>query len=100
MNKSTTTNFVVKITYPTVKQFRTSTVQYVMEGTLAETEDLAYARQFISVKNAKSAIAARLKYNRCDSYPPGTKFEVIKIETTVTELNVEHIQTIQKEEEN
>ena len=49
MNKSTTTNYIVKITYPTVKQFRTSQVQYVMDGTLAETENLAYARQFISV---------------------------------------------------
>lgn len=99
MNKSTTTNFVVKITYPAVKQFRTSIVQYVMEGTIAEIEDLAYARQFISVKNAKSAIAARLKYRSYD-YPPGTKFEVIKIETTVTEINTEHTQTIQKEKEN
>ena len=94
MNKSTTTNYIVKITYPTVKQFRTSNVQYVMEGTLAETENLAYARQFISVKNAKSAIAARLKYNRCDCYPTGTKFEVIKIESTVIEQNIEHIQTL------
>lgn len=93
MNSSTTTNYIVKITYPTVKQFRTSKVQYVMEGTLAETENLAYARPFISVKNAKSAIAARLKYNRCDCYT-GAKFEVIKVETTVTELNVEHTQTL------
>ena len=94
MNKSTTTNFIVKITYPTVKQFRTSAIQYVMKGTLAETEDLAYARPFISVKNAKAAIAARLKYNRCDCYPSGTKFEVIKIESTVTEQNIEHTQTL------
>lgn len=93
MNKSTTKNFVAKITYPTVKQFRTSNVQYVMDGTLAETENLAYARQFISVKNAKSAIAARLKYRQFD-YPPGTKFEVIEVETTVTELNIEHTQTL------
>lgn len=93
MNKATTKNFVVKITYPTVKQFRTSNVQYVIEGTLGETENLAYARQFISVKNAKSAIAARLKYYSFD-YPAGTKFEVIEVETTVTELNVEHTNTL------
>lgn len=99
MNSSTTTNYIVKITYPTVKQFRTSNVQYVMEGTLAETENLAYARQFISVKNAKSAIAARLKYNRCDCYTDA-KFEIIKVESTVTELSVEYTQTIQKEKEN
>lgn len=99
MNKSTTTNYIVKITYPTVKQFRTSQVQYVMDGTLAETENLAYARQFISVKNAKAAIAARLKYRCCDNYDDA-KFEIIKVESTVTELSVEHTQTIQKEEEN
>lgn len=93
MNSSTTTNYIVKITYPDVKQFRTSKVQYVMEGTLAETENLAYARQFISVKNAKSAITARLKYNRCDYYV-GAKFEVIKVESTVTEQTVEYTQTL------
>lgn len=47
----------------------------------------------------KSAIAARLKYNRCDYYV-SAKFEVIKVESTVTELNVEHAQIIQKEKEN
>lgn len=93
MNSSSTTNYIVKITYPTVKQFRTSQVQYVMDGTLAETENLAYARQFISVKNAKSAISARLKYNHCNNYV-GAKFEVIKVESTVTELNIEHTQTL------
>lgn len=90
-NSSTTTVYVAKITYPTVKQFRTSTVQYVMEGTLAETENLAYARQFISVKNAKAAIAARLKYNR---YPAGTKFEVMMVELNVDEHSVEYTQTL------
>ena len=93
MNSSTTTNYVVKITYPTVKQFRTSTVQYVMEGTLAETENLAYARQFISVKNAKAAIAARLKYSHCNDYA-GAKFEVIKVESTVTEQTIDYTQTL------
>lgn len=99
MNSSTTTNYIVKITYPTVKQFRTSNVQYVMEGTLAETEDLAYARQFISVKNAKAAIAARLKY-RYKNYYADAKFEIIKVEATVIEQSIEYTQTIQKEEEN
>jgi hypothetical protein len=50
-------------------------------------------------RNAKAAIAARLKYRRCNNYD-GAKFEVIKVESTVTELSVEHTQNIQKEEEN
>lgn len=99
MNSSTTTNYIVKITYPTIREFEKTNVLYVMEGTVAETANYAYARQFSSIKNAKAAIAARLKYRRCNNYADA-KFEIIKVETTVTELSVEYTQTIQKEEEN
>lgn len=96
MNSLTTTNYIVKITYPTIREFKKTNVLYVMEGTLAETANYAYAHQFISIKNAKAAIAARLKYHR-NNYD-GAKFEIIKVETIVTELSVEYTQTIQKEE--
>lgn len=99
MNSLTTTNYIVKITYPTIREFEKTNVLYVMEGTVAETANLAYARQFLSIKNAKAAIAARLKYRRCNNYDDA-KFEIIKVESTVTELSVEYTQTIQKEEEN
>lgn len=46
MNSLTTTNYIVKITYPTIREFEKTNVLYVMEGTVAETANLAYARQF------------------------------------------------------
>ena len=98
MNSLTTTNYIVKITYPKIQEFEKTNILYVMEGTVAETANKAYARQCISIENAKAAIAARLKYRRCHHYD-GAKFEIIKVETTVTEIGVEYTQTI-KEEEN
>lgn len=85
----TAEQYVVKITYqtpPYANTGDTNTIFYVSgKEVYLKSSSLMNARKFDSVKNAKTAIAQRMRYAY---YFKGAKFEIAKVEVTVNEINI------------
>ena len=85
----TAEQYVVKITYqtpPYAHRGNTNTVFYVSGKEISATSPLLInARKYDSIKNAKAAIAQRMRYAY---YFKGSKFEIAKVEVTVNEINI------------
>ena len=84
--KKTEECFIVKITYNKPKYSSDPNTVYYMSGedTWCESANLICARQFNSVKNAKSSINTRKRYGRLKD----CKCEIIRANFTVEELDV------------
>ena len=86
----TAEQYVVKITYqtpPYANTGNTNTVFYVSgKEVYLKSSSLMNARKFDSIKNAKTAIAQRMRH--CADYFKDAKFEIVKVEVTVKEINI------------
>ena len=85
----TAEQYVVKITYQTPPYASigdTNTVFYVSgKEVYATSSSLIYARKYDTIKNAKAAIAQRMRYSYLFK---GAKLEIAKVEVTVIEMNI------------
>ena len=85
----TAEQYVVKITYqtpPYANTWNTNTVVYVSgKEVVAISSLLINARKYECSKNAKAAIAHRMRYAY---YFKGAKLEIAKVEVTVNEINI------------
>lgn len=85
----TAEQYVVKITYQTPPYANTVDSNFVFY--VSRNEDfvtsplLMNARMYDAIKNAKAAIAQRMRYAY---YFKGAKFEIANVEVTVNELNI------------
>lgn len=88
MNKQAAEYYIIKITYdkpPFTHVGDNNPVFYVSgNSTWAESHSLVWARQFSSVKNARSSIETRKRYCRLKD----CKCEILKANFTVEELEV------------
>ena len=86
----TAEQYVVRIIYqtpPYAPLGMTDTIFYVSgKEVYLKDSSLMNARKFDSVKNAKTAIAQRMRH--CADYFKDAKFEIAKVEVTVNELNI------------
>ena len=86
----TAEQYVVKIIYqtPPYAPFgNTDTIFYVSGKEIhLKSSSLLDARKYDSIKNAKTAIAQRMRYYA--DYFKGAKFEIVKVEVTVKEINI------------
>lgn len=86
----TAEQYVVRIIYqtPPYAPFgMTDTIFYVSgKEVYLKSSSLINARKFDSVKNAKTAIAQRMRH--CTQYFKDAKFEIVKVEVTVKEINI------------
>ena len=86
----TAEQYVVRIIYqtpPYANTGNTNTVFYVSGKEVFVTSPLLLnARKYDSVKNAKTAIAQRMRH--CADYFKDAKFEIAKVEVTVNEINI------------
>lgn len=85
----TAEQYVVKIIYqtpPDATLGNTNTIFYVSGKEIYLTSSsLMNARRYNAIKNAKAAIAQRMRYYTY--FFKGAKFEIAKVEVTVNEIN-------------
>ncbi len=86
----TAEQYVVRIIYqtPPYAPFGNTNTIFYVSGKEVYVKDLSLlnARKFDSVKNAKTAIAQRMRH--CADYFKDAKFEIVKVEVTVNEINI------------